>query len=88
MESLKSPASEQLAGFTIGVTAARRSKELITLLERRGSNVVQPRPSGSSRSSTTLNYSVSQHWMSGRYCATVAANSSSMATTAPLSPSH
>jgi hypothetical protein len=40
MESLKSPASEQLAGFTIGVTAARRSEELITLLERRGSNVV------------------------------------------------
>ena len=40
MESLKSPASEPLAGFTIGVTAARRSEELITLLERRGATVV------------------------------------------------
>src|SRR3984893_769700 len=40
MESCISPASEPLAGFTIGVTAARRSEELITLLERRGASVV------------------------------------------------
>lgn len=40
MESLKSPASDPLAGFTIGVTAARRSEELITLLQRRGAAVV------------------------------------------------
>ena len=40
MESWKSPAGEPLAGFTIGVTAARRSEELITLLERRGAAVV------------------------------------------------
>ncbi|BBX95499.1 uroporphyrinogen-III synthase [Mycobacterium lacus] len=40
MESLQSPASEPLAGFTIGVTAARRSEELITLLERRGATAV------------------------------------------------
>jgi uroporphyrinogen-III synthase len=40
MESCISPASEPLAGFTIGVTAARRSEELITLLERRGAAVV------------------------------------------------
>jgi uroporphyrinogen-III synthase len=40
MDTLKSPASEPLAGFTIGVTAARRSEELITLLERRGATVV------------------------------------------------
>ncbi|MGB8504430.1 uroporphyrinogen-III synthase [Mycobacterium sp.] len=40
MESLKSPTSEPLTGFTIGVTAARRSEELITLLERRGATVV------------------------------------------------
>lgn len=40
MDSLKSPESEPLAGFTIGVTAARRSEELITLLERRGAAVV------------------------------------------------
>jgi uroporphyrinogen-III synthase len=40
MESLKSPAAEPLAGFTIGVTAARRAEELITLLERRGAAVV------------------------------------------------
>src|SRR3982074_2314111 len=40
MESLKSPSAEPLAGFTIGVTAARRSEELITLLERRGAAVV------------------------------------------------
>src|ERR1700756_4377575 len=40
MESCISPASDPLAGFTIGVTAARRSEELITLLERRGAAVV------------------------------------------------
>ncbi|ORV65494.1 uroporphyrinogen-III synthase [Mycobacterium gastri] len=44
MESLKSPGSEPpsqpLTGFTIGVTAARRSDELITLLQRRGAAVV------------------------------------------------
>src|SRR5246127_1732039 len=40
MESCISPASDPLAGFTIGVTAARRSEELITLLERRGATVV------------------------------------------------
>lgn len=40
MESFISPASNPLAGFTIGVTAARRSEELITLLERRGADVV------------------------------------------------
>ena len=40
MESLKSPANDTLTGFTIGVTAARRSEELITLLERRGATVV------------------------------------------------
>ncbi len=40
MELSKSPASEPLAGFTIGVTAARRSEELITLLQRRGATVV------------------------------------------------
>ncbi|HZQ32894.1 MAG TPA: uroporphyrinogen-III synthase [Mycobacterium sp.] len=37
---MKSHESEPLAGFTIGVTAARRSEELITLLERRGAAVV------------------------------------------------
>jgi uroporphyrinogen-III synthase len=40
MDSFKSHAGEPLAGFTIGVTAARRSEELITLLERRGAAVV------------------------------------------------
>jgi uroporphyrinogen-III synthase len=48
MESLKSNTTERtepeptepLAGFTVGVTAARRSEELITLLERRGAAVV------------------------------------------------
>jgi uroporphyrinogen-III synthase len=40
MDSLKSPPCDPLAGFTIGVTAARRSEELITLLERRGAAVV------------------------------------------------
>jgi len=40
MEPLKSPTNDPLTGFTIGVTAARRSEELITLLERRGATVV------------------------------------------------
>jgi uroporphyrinogen-III synthase len=40
MDSLKSPASDPLTGFTIGVTAARRSEELIALLQRRGADVV------------------------------------------------
>ncbi len=40
MESLNCPAHDPLAGFTVGVTAARRSEELITLLERRGATVV------------------------------------------------
>ena len=40
MDSSKSEAAEPLTGFTIGVTAARRSEELITLLERRGAAVV------------------------------------------------
>ena len=40
MDSSKSEVAEPLAGFTIGVTAARRAEELITLLERRGAKVV------------------------------------------------
>ena len=40
MVSSKSEAAEPLAGFTVGVTAARRSEELITLLARRGAAVV------------------------------------------------
>ncbi len=40
MDSSKSDVAEPLAGFTVGVTAARRSEELITLLERRGAAVV------------------------------------------------
>ncbi|MBX5488503.1 MAG: uroporphyrinogen-III synthase, partial [Mycolicibacterium hassiacum] len=32
--------AEPLAGFTVGVTAARRAEELITLLARRGATVV------------------------------------------------
>ncbi|HEY7053377.1 MAG TPA: uroporphyrinogen-III synthase [Mycobacterium sp.] len=40
MDSLKSHAGEPLAGFTIGVTAARRAEELVTLLARRGATVV------------------------------------------------
>ena len=40
MDSSKSEPAEPLAGFTIGVTAARRSEELITLLARRGAAVV------------------------------------------------
>ncbi|MFD9307845.1 uroporphyrinogen-III synthase [Streptomyces sp. NPDC060048] len=35
-----SPAAGPLAGFTIGVTAARRADELIALLRRRGANVL------------------------------------------------
>ncbi|TMQ91967.1 uroporphyrinogen-III synthase [Actinomadura soli] len=34
------PAAEPLAGFAVGVTAARRHEELATLLERRGARVV------------------------------------------------
>src|ERR1700731_4546794 len=41
MESCISPAGEPLAGFTIGVTAIRRSEELIMLLERRRAAVVR-----------------------------------------------
>lgn len=40
MDSSKSEAAEPLAGFTVGVTAARRAEEFITLLERRGAAVV------------------------------------------------
>jgi uroporphyrinogen-III synthase len=42
MDSLTSRSAEPppLAGFTVGITAARRSEELITLLERRGATVV------------------------------------------------
>lgn len=40
MDTSKSEAFEPLAGFTVGVTAARRAEELITLLERRGAKVV------------------------------------------------
>jgi uroporphyrinogen-III synthase len=40
MDSSKSEVAEPLAGFTVGVTAARRAEELITLLERRGAKVV------------------------------------------------
>ncbi|KQH76281.1 bifunctional uroporphyrinogen-III synthetase/response regulator domain protein [Mycobacterium gordonae] len=40
MTSWASPADEPLAGFTIGVTAARRSEEFIALLRRRGATVV------------------------------------------------
>lgn len=40
MDSSISPAAEPLAGFTVGVTAARRAEELIALLERRGATVV------------------------------------------------
>ncbi|MGV0836978.1 uroporphyrinogen-III synthase [Mycolicibacterium thermoresistibile] len=40
MESSKSQAADPLAGFTVGVTAARRAEELIMLLERRGAHVV------------------------------------------------
>lgn len=35
-----STGSEPLAGFAVGVTAARRHEELATLLERRGARVV------------------------------------------------
>lgn len=40
MDSSRSEVAEPLAGFTVGVTAARRAEEFITLLERRGATVV------------------------------------------------
>jgi uroporphyrinogen-III synthase len=40
MGSVNSARAEPLAGFTVGVTAARRASELIALLERRGATVV------------------------------------------------
>ena len=40
MDSSRSDSADPLAGFTVGVTAARRAEELITLLERRGAAVV------------------------------------------------
>lgn len=40
MDSSRSEVAEPLAGFTVGVTAARRAEEFITLLERRGAAVV------------------------------------------------
>jgi uroporphyrinogen-III synthase len=40
MDSSRSEVADPLAGFTVGVTAARRAEELITLLERRGAAVV------------------------------------------------
>ncbi|GAY18419.1 uroporphyrinogen-III synthase [Mycobacterium sp. shizuoka-1] len=40
MDSSRSDNADPLAGFTVGVTAARRAEELITLLERRGATVV------------------------------------------------
>lgn len=40
MDSSRSKNAEPLAGFTVGVTAARRAEELITLLGRRGAAVV------------------------------------------------
>jgi uroporphyrinogen-III synthase len=40
MDSSRSEAADPLAGFTVGVTAARRAEEFITLLERRGASVV------------------------------------------------
>ncbi len=40
MDSSRSEVTDPLAGFTVGVTAARRAEELITLLERRGATVV------------------------------------------------
>ncbi len=46
-----------LAGFTVGVTAARRAEELATLLKRRGAAVQHAPPCGSSRSPTTANSS-------------------------------
>lgn len=40
MDSSRSEVTDPLAGFTVGVTAARRAEEFITLLERRGAAVV------------------------------------------------
>ena len=40
MASSKSEVADALAGFTIGVTAARRAEEFITLLRRRGASIV------------------------------------------------
>ena len=40
MDSSRSEVADPLAGFTIGVTAARRAEEFIALLERRGGAVV------------------------------------------------
>lgn len=40
MDSSRSEVADPLAGFTVGVTAARRAEEFITLLERRGADVV------------------------------------------------
>jgi uroporphyrinogen-III synthase len=40
MDSSRSEIVDPLAGFTVGVTAARRAEELITLLERRGAAVI------------------------------------------------
>lgn len=40
MDSSRSEVADPLAGFTVGVTAARRAEELIALLERRGAAVV------------------------------------------------
>ncbi len=41
MDSSRSEVAEPLAGFTVGVTAARRAEEFVTLLERRGASVVR-----------------------------------------------
>src|SRR6201997_1373268 len=40
MDSCVSPASDPLAGVTIGVAAGRRSEEILALLERRGATGV------------------------------------------------
>ncbi|MCX2930179.1 uroporphyrinogen-III synthase [Mycobacterium sp. CVI_P3] len=40
MDSSRAEVADPLAGFTVGVTAARRAEELIMLLERRGAAVV------------------------------------------------
>jgi uroporphyrinogen-III synthase len=40
MDSSKSEVNDPLVGFTVGVTAARRAEELVTLLRRRGATVV------------------------------------------------
>lgn len=48
-------AGASLAGFTVGITAARRSEEFATLLTRRGATIVSAPPSASSRWPTTPN---------------------------------